>query len=145
MQGNAIDLTPSKWIWLPSERCLPNTFVLFRKEVSLAAKPASARGWMTADSRYKLLVNGQRVQWGPAPCDPRWLEADPIELAPYLTKGRNVISIEVCYFGHGEGTWAMGAPGMIFQLNLDGRQIVSDASWQCRLDRAHRPLSLIHI
>lgn len=26
------DLSPAKWIWLPSERCLPNTFVLFRRE-----------------------------------------------------------------------------------------------------------------
>jgi len=76
---------------------------------------------------------------GPAPCDPRWLEADPIELGPYLKEGRNVIAIEVCYFSNGEGTWAAGAPGMIFQLNLEGQQIVSDASWQCRLDRAHPP------
>ncbi|MCX7827006.1 MAG: hypothetical protein N2689_15860 [Verrucomicrobiae bacterium] len=66
-----ITLAPAKWIWLPAQRTLPNSFVLFRKEVELPAAPTRADGWIAADSRYKLTVNGQRVQWGPAPCDPR--------------------------------------------------------------------------
>ena len=61
-----VTLQPAQWIWLPSERTLPNTFVLFRKEFTLPAQPARATGWLTADSRYRLTVNGQRVQWGPA-------------------------------------------------------------------------------
>jgi hypothetical protein len=28
---------------------------------------------------HRLEVNGERVQWGPAPCDPRWTKADPID------------------------------------------------------------------
>lgn len=47
----SLDLSPAKWFWLPSERCLPNTFVLFRRELHLASAPRSARGWLTADSR----------------------------------------------------------------------------------------------
>ncbi len=31
-QARAIDLSPAKWIWVPSERTLPNTFALFRKK-----------------------------------------------------------------------------------------------------------------
>jgi hypothetical protein len=27
-----VSLHPARWIWLPSQRTLPNTFVLFRKE-----------------------------------------------------------------------------------------------------------------
>lgn len=142
MQTNTIpplDLSPAKWIWLPSERCLPNTFVLFRRELELAAAPVSAQGWLTADSRYRLTVNGQRVQWGPAPCDPRWPEVDPCDLTALLQPGTNVIGVEVCYFGQGDGTWAMGAPGFIFRLEIDGQLIVSDASWKTCIDRAHRP------
>lgn len=134
-----MNLSPAKWIWLPSERCLPNTFVLFRRELDLTAPPRKATGWLTADSRYKLTVNGQRVQWGPAPSDPRWPEVDPCDLAGLLRPGRNVIGVEVCYFGAGDGTWAMGAPGFIFKLELDNQVIVSDRSWQTYLDRAHRP------
>src|SRR5258708_3897885 len=68
------NLAPAKWIWYPSARCLANTFVLFRRAFQLSAKPRRAVGWIAADSRYRLEVNGRRVQWGPAPCDPRWAE-----------------------------------------------------------------------
>ncbi len=138
-KSEPFDLSPATWIWLPSERCLPNTFVLFRRELHLTNAPRSARGWLTADSRYKLTVNGQRVQWGPAPCDPRWLEADPCDLTSLLRVGANVIGVEVCYFGQGDGTWPMGAPGFIFKVQIDDQLVVSDSSWQTCLDRAHRP------
>ena len=53
------DLTPARWLWYPSERCLQNTFILFRRELILSAKPRLATGWITADSRYLLEVNGR--------------------------------------------------------------------------------------
>src|SRR3954453_9804569 len=122
-----MDLSPAKWIWFPSERCLPNTFILFRRQLTLDTASRAARGWMTADSRYRLTVNGQRIQWGPAPCDPRWQEADPFDITSVLRAGNNVIGVEVCYFGEGDGTWPMGGPGFIFRLELDGKIIVSDS------------------
>ena len=62
------DLTPAQWIWYPSARSLANTFVLFRRGLQLSARPRRAVGWIAADSRYRLEVNGQHsVQWGPAP------------------------------------------------------------------------------
>ena len=75
--GERIDLAPARWIWLPSQRTLASTFVLFRREIELGSAPVEARGWISADSRYRLFVNGRRVQFGPAPCDPRRYEADP--------------------------------------------------------------------
>jgi hypothetical protein len=71
------DLAPARWIWMPCQRVLPNTFTLFRREITLSAKPRSATLWIAADSRYRLTVNGQRVQWGPAPCDPRQSRCGP--------------------------------------------------------------------
>lgn len=65
-----ISLSPGKWIWYPSARTLSNTFVLFRREFYLEELPEQAEGWITADSRYALFLNGRRVQWGPAPADP---------------------------------------------------------------------------
>ena len=70
------------WLWYPSLRTLPNTFVLFRRVVKLPHAPTTAPIWISADSRYLLTVNGVRVHFGPSPCDPRSLEADPIDLAP---------------------------------------------------------------
>jgi len=138
------DLAPAKWIWLPVERTLPNTFALFRKMITLDALPKSAHGWITADSRYRLTVNGRHVQWGIAPSDPRTPDVDPVDLAPYLQKGQNVIGIEVLHFGHGDGTWADGRPGLLAHFVLEDStgnktRIVTDNSWQALLDRAHPP------
>jgi alpha-L-rhamnosidase len=140
---HAITLKPAKWIWLPAQRTLPNSFVLFRKEVDLPTVPTRADGWIAADSRYKLAVNGVRVQWGPAPCDPRNLDADPIDLKPYLKAGKNVIGVEVLFYGHGDGTWPGGRPGLILYLDIatpgTNQRVVTDQTWQALLDRAHRP------
>jgi alpha-L-rhamnosidase len=139
-----MNLAPATWIWLPSRRTPSNSFVLFRRELDLAEKPRKAVGWITADSRYRLTVNGTRVQWGPAPCDPRQLDVDPMDITRLLHAGKNTIGVEVLFYGFGDGTWAGGKPGMIFNLAIehaDGHQerIVSDAAWQALLDRAHRP------
>ena len=139
-----IDLAPAKWIWLPSKRTLPNTFVLFRREVELDAAPIQATGWITADSRYRLTVNGQRVQWGPAPCDPRQLDVEPLDITAHLRPGKNVIGVEVLYYGIGDGTWAAGKPGLLFHASIKSAggemlQIVSDSRWRCVVDRAHPP------
>ena len=80
LKAGNLDLSPAKWIWYPSERTLQNTFILFRKEIYIEKERVNAKGWIAADSRYQLFVNGQRVQWGPAPFDPRWMEADPVDI-----------------------------------------------------------------
>lgn len=139
-----LDLSPARWIWYPSGRVLPSTMVLFRKKLALAEKPVRATGWLLADSRYLLKVNSERIQWGPAPSDPRWPEADPLDLTASLVAGDNVLAVQVLYYGHGDGTWPIGKPGLLFNLQLefaDGRleEIVSDASWQAHLARSWKP------
>jgi len=140
----SLELLPAKWLWYPSQRTLPNTFLLFRKELGLRAKPVRATGWICAESRYRLDVNGRRIQFGPAPYDPRWAEADPVDLTDVLIEGANVIGATVLYYGYGEGTWPIGKPGFIFKLEIeyaDGQveTVVSDTSWQVHLARAWRP------
>ena len=138
------DLAPAHWIWYPSGRTLPNTFIMFRRELDLPAQPRRVTGWIAADSRYLLEVNGRRIQWGPAPCDPRWLEADPVDLTAALGAGRNVIGATVLFYGQGDGTWPIGKPGFLFWLEIehaDGRleRLVSDGAWRAFLCRAWRP------
>jgi alpha-L-rhamnosidase len=141
---NALDLSPAKWIWYPSARTLSNSVVLFRRTIKLDGPPKKASGWIVADSRYRLFVNGKRIQWGPAPSDPRWVEADPLDLTSILTEGENVIGVEVLYYGFGDGTYPMGKPGFLFNLGIettDGRNIdiISDTTWQTHLARSWRP------
>lgn len=139
----ALDLSPARWVWYPSGRCLPNTFVLFRRDVLLPAPVRSARGWICADSRYLLRVNGERIQWGPAPSDPRWLEVDPCDLSRTLVQGKNTIGVTALFYGHGDGTWPTGKPGFIFLLDVETAddshiRVVSDPSWYAHLARCWR-------
>jgi alpha-L-rhamnosidase len=143
-RGQLPDLSPAKWIWYPSGRTLQNTFILFRRELQLPGSFRRAKGWICADSRYRLEVNGRRVQWGPAPSDPRWAEADPVDITPYLQPGRNVIGVTVLFYGAGDGTWPIGTPGFLFWLEVehsDGRneKVVSDQTWSALLCRAWQP------
>ena len=80
------------------------------------------------------------MQWGPPPAIRGSLDVDPVDLTALLTPGKNVLGVEVLYYGHGDGTWPAGKPGMIFHLTSirrDGHreQIVSDPSWQAMIDR----------
>jgi alpha-L-rhamnosidase len=138
------DLRPARWLWYPSGRCLPNTFVLFRREIELRGKPKRAAGRIAAETRYKLEVNGRRIQWGPPPADPRFAEADPLDLTEVLEKGRNAIGAAVLFYGHGDGTAPFGKPGFLFWLEIEyddggAEKIVSDSSWKALLARAWRP------
>lgn len=138
-----ISLKPGKWIWYPSQRTLPNTFVFFRQEFYLDELPLSAKGFITADSRYELYINGERVQWGPAPCDPRCAEADPVELTPYLKTGKNVLAVSVLFFAVPEGTWVAGNPGLLYHFTLDFAEktvhLYTDENVMCAVDFGHRP------
>ena len=119
-----MNLEPAKWIWLPSERTLANTFVLFRKDIDISFQPCRATGWIVADSRYRLTVNGMRQQWGPAPSDPRWPEVDPVDLAHVVQKGRNTLGIEVLYYGSGDPN-----AGDFFQLPGHALRRGLSSSW----------------
>ena len=139
LKAGEFKIAPAKWIWLPSQRTLPCTFVLFRKEFDIEKVPKFARGWIAADSRYVLYVNGVRVQFGPAPHDPRHAEADPVDIADYLVKGKNVIGIHVLFYGQGDGTWPTGKPGLLFRVNVGKEVIATDKTWKCSVDRGHKP------
>ncbi|MFB9237622.1 alpha-L-rhamnosidase N-terminal domain-containing protein [Plantactinospora siamensis] len=139
-----VDLAPARWIWIGGQRALPNTVVRCRREVTLDGPVRRAVARLSADSRYRLTVNGERVGWGPAPCDPRVLEVDRIDLTGLLRAGSNTIAAEVVYFGTGEGTYVAGRPGFICRLDLDhadGRTEVigTDERWQVAVDRTRRP------
>ncbi|MBS1704372.1 MAG: alpha-L-rhamnosidase [Armatimonadetes bacterium] len=132
------DLSPARWIWFPSQRTLPCTVVLFRKLVTLA-KLGSCAGWIFADSRYRIWVNGKIVQWGPAPSDPREPEVDPLDLGPHLKVGDNLIVVEVLYYGQGDGTHPIGKPGFIMNCSGEAADVITDDSWACRIDRGFSP------
>ena len=66
--------------------------------MSLGNSPSSTVIRLSADTRYKLLVNGSRVCVGPTRGSDRIWYYDTVDLEPYLKKGENVIEIRVIRF-----------------------------------------------
>jgi hypothetical protein len=71
----------------------------FRKRFILESVPERVPARITADSRYLLYVNGREVNRGPVRSQPRRLQYDLLDLAPFLQAGENVIAVLVKYYG----------------------------------------------
>jgi hypothetical protein len=71
----------------------------FRRTLQLPAKPASFIVHISADNRYRLLVNGTQVSSGPQRGDRMHWHFESVDLAPYLRPGRNVLAALVWNYG----------------------------------------------
>ena len=88
----------TNWIWAKDWSCTDETdaqFVCFRKEIQLQTKPTGCHVKISADSRYKLYVNGIFVQEGPAKGDREVWYYDEAACLPYLHLGKNVLAVLV--------------------------------------------------
>lgn len=71
------------------------TLAYFRKELLLSDQADKAYMKLSADTRYKLYVNGRFVQEGPQKGDLDDWHYDEADLLPYLNEGVNCIAVEV--------------------------------------------------
>lgn len=148
----------ARWIWMPN--AAGATTAMFRKEITLDELPAKVLAWMTADSIYRLYINGRLVSRGPVDIGYEYTVAaekrdinevstgrwfyDYRDLTPFFTKGRNVITAEV--FGKWRGAtsrvftrWhdaiSRGKNGFLFEANITSENqraftVASDSSWK---------------
>ena len=103
--------------WPASQRKNAGEFALFRRKFDLADVPESLRVFVTADSRYILYVNGERVGRGPLKGTLRHYHAEEYEIAPLLKMGENVIAASVVWFGYNTplSEEHSGFPGFLLQ------------------------------
>jgi len=146
-RGGAMNLRTipaTHWIWLPTwdEKLHEQTvLVYFRKEYEFRKNPASFKIGISADTRYKLYVNGVFAEFGPARGDKHVWYRDEIDIAPYLKEGSNVLAVEVLRYpvAHPDGNFGMFrtcTPGLFVETpcNMDeSGNICADGSWRCRL------------
>ncbi|MCJ8211335.1 glycoside hydrolase [Mucilaginibacter sp. RS28] len=133
---------PAHWISSPEENVdKPNSWIAFRKDIILKAKPGSVTAMIAADTKYWLWINGKLVVFegglkrGPNPRDTYF---DQVELGPYLKNGRNHISVLLWHFGKsGFSHVNSGRAGLLFAASGKTVQIYSDHSWVCRLHPAY--------
>lgn len=139
----------SNWIWSPfwdaQDKECPR-IMLFRKSVELKENPCWGKIKISADTRYKLYVNGSLAETGPSRGDPQVWFYDTVDLLPFLKKGMNQISVSVLRYPEdpqkgNHGMFRTPVPGLyavgeIADMEGEKYDISADASWKCRIDRS---------
>ncbi|MEO6080314.1 MAG: alpha-L-rhamnosidase C-terminal domain-containing protein [Steroidobacteraceae bacterium] len=134
-----------QWIWQPAAGPA-NTWIAFRKTVSLSKPPASVKALIAADTKYWLWINGRAVVFegslkrGPNPSDSY---VDEVDIGPYLVDGNNTIASLVWYFGKSAfSSKDSGQGGFMFQASAGATTIASDETWKMKVHSGYGPQTL---
>ncbi len=136
--------TDWKGQWINTERCQSstNTWLIYRKNVSIEKVPHSLNARIAADSKYWLWINDRMVIFegglkrGPSPRDTYY---DELDIAPYLKAGDNTIAVLVWHFGKdGFSHVNSGKAALLFDAVSRDIEIVSDQSWRCAVYEAYQ-------
>ena len=120
----------ARWIWCAQNGIHDyNQTVLFKKEFELK-KAGDASLCITADSWYRVSINGKWVHDGPGRAYPNHFQYDTYEVGDLLKKGKNKIKVIARYFGIGTFHQLPLQAGLLAQLNTTEGTIDSDSSWQ---------------
>lgn len=133
----------ANWIAAPDDPGNGYGVYYFRKSFDLAAKPAGFIIHVSADNRYKLYVNGKLVSLGPARGDTYYWNYETVDLAPYLTAGKNVVAALV----YNESEYRPEAQitvrtAFIVQGNSSNEEILNtNNTWKCIRDKGYHPIA----
>ena len=117
---------PTCWIWLKNwsaeDRNEP-ALVLFRKVLEVAGDLKRAGFCISADSRYKLYINGKLAEIGPSRGDGQVWFYDEVDVLPYLKKGKNIIAVQVLRYPRihrkgNHGIFRTESPGLYLRGKL---------------------------
>ncbi|UYI75237.1 MAG: glycoside hydrolase [Bacteroides xylanisolvens] len=114
----------------------------FRKTFDFDSKVEKFIIHVSADNRYKLFVNEHLVSLGPALGNIYNWNFETVDIAPYLTKGKNVIAALVWNFADKKplAHISFNQTGFILQGNSSIEEIVNtNSSWKCIGDKAYSP------
>ena len=119
------------WLWTPEWTAADDRqtrLVYFRRTLDWDGAPLTIR--ITADSRYKLYVNGTLACFGPAKGDDKVWFVDTLELSPYLHPGRNTLSAAVLRCGEDP----TDSNHSFFRTALPGLYVegLDEQPWRCR-------------
>ncbi len=138
-------VSKSEWIWFPewneTDKANPQ-IVYFRKSFEVKSDIRQAVVQVSADSRYRLYLNGISISFGPCKGDRYSWYYDEIDLAPYLKAGENVLAAVVLRyptnkFKGNHSVWRTDTPGFYLKektgiLYENGITIGTDSSWKAK-------------
>lgn len=122
-----------QWIWLPESKDSARFF----KKMECASVPKSALIRVSAESSYRLYVNGTIVSRGPAdvgrdydigPTGP-WFY-DVVDVTRYLRAGANSIAAEVIARPLVQSEGQLGHPGFWLEADFGADRIGTDSTWK---------------
>jgi len=131
------------WIAPPNDPGREYGVYYFRKSVDLPAKPNGFIVKVSADNRYKLYVNGTLVSVGPARGDTYYWNYETIDLAPYLTAGKNSIAAIVWNEAEVRPEAQISLrTAFILQGNSANEEILNTGtSWKCIQNKAYTAIT----
>ena len=133
---------PTSWNYVQDANANKRgAWVAFRKNVDIEKVPSKLLAKIAVDSKYWLWINGKLAVFegglkrGPNPQDGYY---DEIDIAPFLTQGKNQIAVLVWFFGReGFSHKSSGKLGLFFEAQAEGVKINSDSSWFARVHPAY--------
>ena len=138
----------SNWIWSPcwkpEDKDCPRV-MLFRKAVRLEEEPRKGHLDISADTRYKLYVNGRLVETGPSRGDHQVWFYDTVNLLPFLKRGENIIGVSVLRYPEdpvagNHGMFRTSVPGLYVCGSMEDMagnlyDVSGDRTWKCKMDK----------
>ncbi|MFC1717389.1 alpha-L-rhamnosidase C-terminal domain-containing protein [Candidatus Poribacteria bacterium] len=112
----------------------------FRRSFDLNSVPDEFLVSVSADSRYRLFVNGQRVGRGPLKGELKRYHYETYDVREFLKDGRNVMAAEVVWFGFRSPNSEIhsGYAGFLLQGPED-TDIDTPGAWKVQIDHAVTP------
>ncbi|OAA61998.1 rhamnosidase B [Niveomyces insectorum RCEF 264] len=149
-QQAIIDSLQANWVWTPdwidgSSAKSAGRVVDFTRRFRLAAQPSHAVWHFSADTRYKLYINGVRVAVGPSRSSRVLWYYDTLDVAPHLRVGDNEVRFQVVrYFATVWGAFPFERtlfPGLTVSGSVETRDhevvdISSRHGWTAQVDES---------
>ncbi|KAH1785594.1 hypothetical protein KXX20_000406 [Aspergillus fumigatus] len=156
-ERKTINSLQSNWIWAPnwvdsSPASTAGKIVRFTHNVLLTSPATRALVHCSADTRYKLYVNGVRAAVGPARGSPVIWYYDTVDMAPYLRVGDNeIVFVVLRYFNAGRGAMPFertAFPGLTvvgtIETGTETVDVQSREGWLVQVDESVRfPMGLV--
>lgn len=134
----------SSWITHPTESRSDFGVFLFRNSFNLETIPDSITVYVSADNRYRLLVNGHEISRGPARGSLMHWRYETLNIAPYLHVGENIIASEVYNLGPLRPAAQYSyQTAFIFQAKGDQRtSLNTPGNWTVWKNEAYEPIEV---
>lgn len=133
----------AQWIWQQADG-QANTWVAFRKTITLDEVPTEALTKLSVDTKYWLWINGEMVVFEGGlyrGAGPNTIYYDEVDLAPHLKSGENTIAILVWYVGRTCKAHVSSGLGGLYVSADELPALNSDASWKMKGHTAYDPQS----